>query len=85
MHSADSIQTIFDTYNSLNTPAIDTPCEFYDSEPSPTNNSQPPFVPLTPLTPIVLSISSFSYTIATPILSPISSNIPDALSPMTDD
>ena len=66
MHCDDSIKTVFDAHNTLNNPAIDTPFEILDSEPSPTNYSQPPLVPITPPTPIELSTSISSHTDATP-------------------
>ena len=47
MHSDDSIQTVFDTNNNVTNPAIDTLDEFLDTEPSPNNQSQPPFAPIT--------------------------------------
>ena len=51
----------------------------------PTYYSQPPFIPITPPVPVLLSTSSSSCTDTTPILSPLSSNIPDTPSPIIDD
>ena len=53
----DSIQTVFDSHNTVNNPAIDTPDELLNSEPSLTNFSQPIFVPKSSPTPFVLSTS----------------------------
>ena len=46
---------------------VETPNEILDSEPSPTNFSQPPFQPITPLIPVEPSLSPSSHTDATPI------------------
>ena len=60
MHSNGSIQTPFDSQKTLFNHAIDTPDKLLDSEPSPTNFSEPPFVPTTPSTRVVLPTFSSS-------------------------
>ena len=80
-HSNDSIKTVFNAYTFLNIPTVDIPDKFLESDLSPTNSSQPPFVQITPPTTVVLSTSSSSCTDSALILS---SYIPDTPSIMTD-
>ena len=64
---------------------VENPDEFFDSESSPTNFSQPLFQSKTTPTPVELSLSHSSLTDTSPTLSPLSSNEPDVTSLITDD
>ena len=82
MDSDDSTQKIFDTIFHLNNADVETPDKFHDSEPSPSTCSQTPFLPLVYQLPNQSSPASSSYTDATPILSPITSDQPYAPIPV---
>ena len=84
MDSDKPIHTFFYTLSNFNHSDVETSDGFLDSEPSPTNFSQPPFEPIVSQLPDETSPSRSSYTDATPILSATSSNQPDAPIPLTD-
>ena len=76
---------LFLTFSTCIKSEVEKPDEFLDSEPSPTNFSQPVFQPITPTTPVENSISTSLLTDVNPILSPLWSNAPDVPSPIKDD
>ena len=82
MDSSDSTQTVFNTISNYKNSDVETPDEYLDSGPSRTNFSPPHFQPIA--SQLHDETSPSSYTDATPILSPLSSNQPDKPSPMTD-
>ena len=81
----NSTQTIFITMSQFENSYIDTPEEFQYSEPSPSTFSQPLFQSLTCQLPNEPSPAPSSYTDATPILSPMTSDQPDPPNPFTDE
>ena len=84
MDSDDSTQTILNTISNLIISDVETPDKFLDSETSPTNFSQPPFQPIVSQLPHEPSTFPSSYTDATLIFSPMSSNQSNAPGPMTN-
>ena len=84
MDSDGSTQIVFNTISNFNICDVETLDKFLDPEPSPTTYSQPPFQPIVSQLPNEISPSPFSHTDATPIFSPMSTNQPDAPSPMND-
>ena len=83
--SDDSNHVIFNTISNFNNSELEQPDEFLDSELSPTNIYQATFQPINPPTPVENSTFTSSKTDATPILSPLSSNVPDVPSPIIDE
>ena len=78
MDSGDtSTYTVFHTISQFNNSDIENPDEFADSEPSPSPFSQPPFQPLHNQVPDEPSSVPSSYTDATPIFSPMTSDPPE--------
>ena len=70
----NSTHTVFHTISQFNNSDIETPDKFQNSEPSPSTFSQPPIRPLHTPTPDEPSPAPSSYTEATPILSPMTSD-----------
>ena len=86
MDSDDSNQTVFNAISKFIKSEVETPDEILDSEPSPTDFSQPPLQLIIPTTTSVeFSLLPSSHTGAIPIFSSLSSKAPDATSQITDD
>ena len=77
----DSTNTFFQSISQFNDSDIENPDDFRNSEPSPSTFSQLPFRPLHTPTPDEPSPAPSSYTDATPILSPMTSDQPDPPDP----
>ena len=74
--------SVFHTISQFNNSDIETPDEFADSEPSPSTVTRPPFQPLHTQIPDENSSAPSSYTDATPIDSPMTSDPPDHSNPV---
>ena len=80
-----STNTVFHTIPQFSNSDIETPDEFENSEPSPSTFSQLPFRPLLTPTPDEGSSDPSSYTDATPVLSPMTSDPPDHPIPVDEE
>ena len=77
-----STNAVFVTISQVKNSDIETPDEFADSEPSPSTFSQPTFQPIQTQITNELSSAPSSFTDATPIYSPMTSDPPDHSSPV---
>ena len=77
MDSDDSSQTFLNTLSNFNNSDIETPDEFLDCNPSPTNFSQAQFQTINPSVRDESYLSSSSQSYATPIISHLLNNKTD--------
>ena len=81
----NSTHTAYHTISHFNNSDIETPDEFENSKPSLSTFWQPPFRPLHTPTPDETYPDPFSYTDATPILSPMTSDPHDLHRPVDEE